>query len=99
MVRLSTFATSTFTSALNVLSTTLPDSTFLSFVRTTAPPLPGLWCWNQTTDHSWPSRFRTMPFLRSLVVATAEESTDGSEGADGEHPADLVGLLGKRLAD
>src|SRR5262249_2846075 len=24
---------------------------------------------NQTTDHSWPSRFKTMPFLRSLVVA------------------------------
>src|SRR4051812_34652314 len=69
MVRLSTLATSTFTSALKVLSTVLPDSMFFSFVRTTAPPLPGLWCWNQMTDHSWPSRLRTMPFLRSLVVA------------------------------
>ena len=42
MSRLSTFAVSTFTPALNVLSTTLPDSTFLSLVRTNAPPLPGL---------------------------------------------------------
>src|SRR5215212_7681222 len=60
---------STLTSALKVLSTTFPDSTFLSLVLTMAPPLPGLWCWNQMTDHSWPSRLRTMPFLRSLVVA------------------------------
>ncbi len=43
--------------------------TFLSFVRTMAPPLPGLWCWNQTTDQSCPSRLSTMPFLRSFVVA------------------------------
>jgi len=72
MSRLSTLATSTLTSALKVLSTTLPDITFLSFVRITAPPLPGLWCWNQTTDHSCPSRLSTMPFLRSFVVATRE---------------------------
>jgi hypothetical protein len=68
-VRLSTFATSTLMSALKVLSTVLPDPMFFSFVRTTAPPLPGLWCWNQMTDQSCPSRLRTMPFLRSLVVA------------------------------
>src|SRR3954452_6359527 len=69
MVRLSTFATSTFTSALKVLSTVLPDSTFFSLERTTAPPLPGLWCWNQMTCQSWPSRLSTMPFFRSFVVA------------------------------
>src|SRR5918992_3166857 len=73
MVRLSTFATSTLTSALKVLSTVLPDSMFLSLERTTAPPLPGLWCWNQMTCQSWPSRLRTMPFLRSLVVAMGED--------------------------
>src|SRR5262245_46829012 len=72
MSRLSTLATSTLTSALKVLSTTLPDSTFFSLVRTTAPPLPGLWCWNHTTDHNCPSRLSTMPFFRSLVVATRE---------------------------
>src|SRR6188472_2204391 len=74
IVRLSTLATSTLTSALNVLSTVLPDSMFLSLERTTAPPLPGLWCWNQMTCQSWPSRLRTMPFLRSFVVAMSPES-------------------------
>ena len=69
MVRLSTLATSTLTSALKVLSTVLPDSMFFSFVRMTAPPLPGLWCWNQMTCQSWPSRLSTMPFFRSFVVA------------------------------
>src|SRR5690348_12828019 len=66
----STVATSTLTPALKVRSTTLPDRTFLSLVRTNAPPLPGLTCWKSTTLQSWPSRFSVMPFLRSLVVAT-----------------------------
>src|SRR5215510_8377922 len=70
MSRLSTLAVSTFTPALNVLSTTLPDSTCLSFVRTNAGPFPGLTCWNSTTDQSCPSRFSTRPFFRSLVEAT-----------------------------
>src|SRR5690242_102965 len=73
--RLSTVAVSTLVPALNVRSTTLPDSTFLSVVRTNAPPLPGLTCWNSTTVHSWPSRLRTSPFLRSLVVATRGQSS------------------------
>src|SRR5262252_4910604 len=68
--RRSTVATSTLTPALKVRSTTLPDRTFLSLVRTNAPPLPGLTCWKSTTLQSWPSRFSVMPFLRSLVVAT-----------------------------
>src|SRR4029078_4206423 len=67
--RLSTVAVSTLVPALKVLSTTLPESTFFSVVRTKAPPLPGLTCWNSTTAHSSPSRLRTMPFLRSFVVA------------------------------
>src|ERR1044071_3926048 len=69
MSRRSTFAVSTLTPALKVLSTALPDRTFLSVVRTKAPPLPGLTCWNSTTDHSSPSRLRTRPFFRSLVEA------------------------------
>ena len=69
--RLSTLATSTFTPALKVLSTTLPLTTFFSVVRTNAPPLPGLTCWNSTMVHSWPSRDEVMPFFRSFVVATA----------------------------
>src|SRR5436305_13526468 len=69
IVRLSTVAVSTLVPALNVRSTTLPDSTFFSVVRTNAPPLPGLTCWNSTMAHSSPSRLRTRPFLRSFVVA------------------------------
>src|SRR6195952_5338482 len=80
MVRLSTFATSTLTSALKVLSTVLPDSTFFSLERTTAPPLPGLWCWNQMTCQSWPSRLSTMPFLRSFVVAIRGAQPSGGVG-------------------
>src|ERR671919_251792 len=67
--RLSTVAVSTLVPALNVLSTTLPESTFFNVVRTNAPPLPGLTCWNSTTAQSSPSRLRTRPFLRSLVEA------------------------------
>src|SRR5215469_5698924 len=72
--RLSTLATSTLVPALKVRSTTLPDSTFFSLVRTNAPPLPGLTCWKSTTFQSWPSMLRVMPFLRSLVVATGRVS-------------------------
>src|SRR5215470_9986087 len=68
--RLSTLATSTLTPALKVLSTTLPDMTFFSLVRTNAGPLPGLTCWNSTTFQSCPSRFSVMPFFKSFVLAT-----------------------------
>ncbi len=44
-------------------------------MRTNAPPLPGLTCWNSTTVHSWPSMLSTRPFLRSFVVATTGQST------------------------
>src|SRR5258706_9834017 len=70
MSRLSTVAVSTFVPALNVLSTTLPESTFFSLVRTKAPPLPGLTCWKSTTLQSAPSILSVMPFFRSFVVAT-----------------------------
>ena len=52
MSRLSTVAVSTLMPALNVLSTTLPDSTFFSVVRTNAGPLPGLTCWNSVIVQS-----------------------------------------------
>ncbi len=67
-MRLSTVSNSIFMPALKVLSTILPESTFLMVVRTKAGPLPGLTCWNFMTVHSCPSRFRTDPFLMSLVV-------------------------------
>ena len=51
----STIARPTLTPALNVRSTTPPVLTLRSFVRTNAPPLPGLTCWNSTTWNSVPS--------------------------------------------
>src|SRR3712207_8974470 len=45
-----------YTTLFRSLSTTLPDSTFFSVVRTKAPPLPGLTCWNSVTAQSCPSR-------------------------------------------
>src|SRR3989338_1416563 len=38
-----------------------------SLVRTNAPPLPGLTCWNSTMIHSWPSITMASPFFNSLV--------------------------------
>src|SRR4029453_6069059 len=67
--RLSRVATSTGSSARKVLSRGRPVRTFLSLVRTNAPPLPGFTCWNSTTFMRLPSRLSVMPFLRSLVVA------------------------------
>src|SRR3954464_5417705 len=91
IVRLSTVAVSTLVPALNVLSTTLPESTFLSVVRTNAPPLPGLTCWNSTTVQRSPSRLSTRPFLRSFVVAISVDisfrSGGGRESARSSLPA------------
>src|SRR5215211_4157335 len=70
--RFSRMATSTGSAARKVRSSTRPVRTFLSLVRTKAPPLPGLTCWNPTTFMSVPSRFRVIPFLRSLVVGMAQ---------------------------
>src|SRR3954470_8934026 len=57
--------------------------TFFSLVRTNAPPLPGLTCWNSTTFQRTPSRSSVMPFLRSLVVATAMVLLDLDQVAGG----------------
>src|SRR5699024_568742 len=45
------------------------------FVRTNAGPLPGLTCWNSTICCSLPSSIRTIPFLKSAVVATSSGSS------------------------
>ena len=67
MSRLSTMACSTRTPALNVRSRTAPVRTFLSLVRTNAPPLPGFTCWKSTTVNSPLSSCSVMPFFKSLV--------------------------------
>ena len=57
-----------FSPARNVRSTTAPESRPFSFVRTNAPPLPGLTCWNSTMRHTPPSSSMCMPFLNWLVL-------------------------------
>ena len=50
---------------------TEPEPRLLSFVRTNAPPLPGLTCWNSTIRHTCPSSSTCMPFLNWLVETTS----------------------------
>src|SRR3954454_22040565 len=66
--RLSTMACSNFSSARYVRSITAPVRTFLSLVRTKAPPLPGFTCWKSTTEKRPSGRSRLMPLRRSLVL-------------------------------
>src|SRR5438132_7765385 len=47
---------------------TAPVRTFFSFVRTNAPPLPGLTCWNSTTENRPSGRSRLIPFFKSFVL-------------------------------
>src|SRR3954453_15240508 len=73
-------ASGTFSSPRNVRSTTAPPATFLSFVRTNAPPLPGFTCWNSTTvTRPSDGRFRAMPFLKSLDEMLNEQSSGESD--------------------
>src|ERR687887_2719004 len=81
-------ATSTGSSARKVLSSTRPVRTFLSRVRTKAPPLPGLTCWNSSTFMRLPSMLRVIPFLRSLVVGM---------GAPGLQFEQILGRSGEDL--
>src|SRR5712691_5849883 len=67
-----------FSPARKVRSTTAPVSRFLTFVRTNAPPFPGLTCWNSTMRHTPPSSSMCMPFLNwlvEIVSATARQSS------------------------
>src|SRR5204863_1656201 len=56
-----------FSPARNVRSITLPSEARRSFVRTNAPPLPGLTCWNSRTLKIVPSTSMWFPFLNWLV--------------------------------
>ena len=60
-----------FSPALKVLSWTDPSSILRSLVRTNAPPLPGLTCWNSTILKILPSISIWEPFLNWLVEITA----------------------------
>src|SRR3954451_14865315 len=60
-----------FSPARNVRSITAPSAARRSFVRTNAPPLPGLTCWNSTILKTVPSTSMWLPFLNWLVEITA----------------------------
>src|SRR6478735_1291414 len=73
-------ASGTFSSARKVRSSTAPPATFLSLVRTNAPPLPGFTCWNSTTvTRPSDGRFSAMPFLKSLDEMLNEQSSGESD--------------------
>ncbi len=50
---------------------TFPSLVRRSFVRTNAPPLPGLTCWNSITLKMTPSTSMWLPFLSWFVLITA----------------------------
>src|SRR6516165_6436860 len=81
MSRFSMIACSSFSSARYVRSITAPLRTFLSLVRTKAPPLPGLTCWNSTTLNRPSGRSRLMPFFRSLVETAMDVLCEAGQGA------------------
>src|SRR6266700_769141 len=70
-----------FSPARNVRSTTAPVSRPLSFVRTNAPPFPGLTCWNSTMRQTEPSSSMCIPFLNWFVLTVS--ATTGASLFDG----------------
>src|SRR6476620_4403484 len=67
-----------FSPARNVRSITLPSDARRSFVRTNAPPLPGLTCWNSRTLKIVPSTSMWFPFLNWFVeIMCAPECRQG----------------------
>src|SRR5215204_3982193 len=66
-----------FSPARNVLSITAPSAARRNLVRTKAPPLPGLTCWNSMILKTVPSTSMWFPFLNWLVeIVGISPSTD-----------------------
>src|SRR5918998_280384 len=63
-----------FSPARNVRSITAPSLVRRSFVRTNAPPLPGLTCWNSRILKTVPSTSMWLPFLNWFVEIIAAKS-------------------------
>src|SRR2546428_1753584 len=55
---------------------TAPSLVRLSLVRTKAPPLPGLTCWNSTILKTVPSTSMWVPFLNWLVLITLRKGSE-----------------------
>src|SRR3954468_23211808 len=65
---------------------TLPSLARRSFVRTKAPPLPGLTCWNSRTLKIVPSTSMWLPFLSWLVLIMAAEVSVSAAAATNRRP-------------
>src|SRR6187200_1513732 len=61
---------------------TAPSDARRSFVRTNAPPLPGLTCWNSRILKTVPSTSMWLPFLNWLVEITPPLSLGGPAGEE-----------------
>src|SRR5437588_13114270 len=75
-----------FSPARKERSTTAPESSAFSFVRTNAPPFPGFTCWNSTIRHTKPSSSMCIPFLNwfvEMVSATAADVRSSAARGDG----------------
>src|SRR3954451_21251020 len=78
-----------FSPARNVRSITLPSDVRRSFVRTNAPPLPGLTCWNSMILKTVPSTSTWLPFLNWFVeIKVPRRIRAGGASADRrcQHP-------------
>src|SRR2546429_2503802 len=83
-----------FSPARKVLSTTAPPFNAFNFVRTNAPPLPGLTCWNSTIRQVWPSSSMCMPLRNSFVetgaIARRRLANEGELFGEGGEQLDAV---------
>src|SRR6266516_1888341 len=87
-----------FSPARNVRSTTAPESSAFSFVRTNAPPLPGFTCWKSTMRQTSPSSSMCMPFLNWFVLTVS--AIAGRRLADLDQVlADAGQVLDRSIAD
>ena len=84
-----------FSPARNVRSITAPSAVRRSLVRTNAPPLPGLTCWNSRILKTVPSTSMWLPFLNWFVEIIAAKSLGGCAG--GLDPCEGLGALGDGL--
>src|SRR3954451_18275092 len=86
-----------FSPARNVRSTTAPVSRPFSFVRTNAPPFPGLTCWNSTMRQNEPSSSMCMPFLNWLVLTVSATRADYWQGTGSAHGDEVLAKPGEVL--
>src|SRR4051794_7775847 len=82
ILRASVWIGRNFSPARNVRSITAPSAARRSFVRTNAPPLPGLTCWNSMILKTVPSTSMWFPFLNWLVLITASKPSPLKEKPD-----------------